>query len=63
MQRTKVGLIGQAAILALLASVATAEAADIAICSLVAKPSNFERQAITFRGIATGRVEENPAPG
>jgi len=54
MQRTKVGLIGQATILALLASGANAEAADIAICSLVAKPSNFDRQAITFQGMATG---------
>ena len=50
MQFTKTGLIGQAAILALLASGASADAADVAICSLVAKPSNFDRQAITFQG-------------
>jgi hypothetical protein len=47
-------LIGQAATLALLASGARADAADVAICSLVAKPSNFDRQAITFQGVATG---------
>ena len=50
MHLTKTGLIGQAAILALLASGASADAADVAICSLVAKPSNFDRQAITFQG-------------
>jgi hypothetical protein len=53
MQHTKVGLIGQAATLALLVSGASAEAADVAICSLVAKPLNFDRQAITFQGMAT----------
>ena len=52
MQFTKTGLIGQAAILALLASGASADAADVAICSLVAKPSNFDRQMITFQGTA-----------
>jgi hypothetical protein len=38
----------------LLASGASADAADVAICSLVAKPTNFDRQAITFQGVATG---------
>ena len=52
MQFTKTGLIGQAAILGLLASGASADAADVAICSLVAKPSNFDRQVITFQGTA-----------
>ena len=52
MQFTKTGLIGQAAILGLLASGASAVAADVAICSLVAKPSNFDRQVITFQGTA-----------
>jgi hypothetical protein len=49
----RLGLIGQAATLALLASGARADAADVAICSLVAKPSNFDRQAITFQGMVT----------
>ena len=52
MQFTKTGLIGQAAILALLASGASADAADVAICSLVAKPFNFDRQVITLQGTA-----------
>ena len=52
MHLTKTGLIGQVATLALLASGAGADAADVAICSLVAKPSNFDRQAITFQGTA-----------
>jgi hypothetical protein len=50
MHLTKTGLIGQVVTLALLASGAGADAADVAICSLVAKPSNFDRQAITFQG-------------
>jgi hypothetical protein len=53
MQRRKVGVIGQATTLALLASVASGDAAEVAICSLVAKPSSFDRQAITFQGTAT----------
>jgi hypothetical protein len=53
MQRRKAGAIGQAATLALLASVASLDAAEVAICSLVAKPSSFDRQAITFQGTAT----------
>ena len=54
MQRRKIGVIVRAATaLALLASGASADAADVAICSLVAKPSNFDRQAVTFQGIAT----------
>jgi hypothetical protein len=53
MQRRKTGLIGQAATLALLASVASLDAAEVAICSLVAKPSSFDRQVITFQGTAT----------
>jgi hypothetical protein len=43
-------LISQAGTLAFLG--AGAEAADVAICSLVAKLSNFDRQAITFQGTA-----------
>jgi hypothetical protein len=53
MQRRKAGVIGRAATLALLASIASADAAEVAICSLVAKPSNFDRQPVTFQGIAT----------
>jgi hypothetical protein len=53
MQRRKAGVIGQAATLALLASVASLDAAEVAICSLVAKPSSFDRQVITFQGTAT----------
>jgi len=54
MQRRKARLIGQAAAFTLLLpSVANADAAEIAICSLVAKPSSFDRQTITLQGIAT----------
>ena len=53
MQRRKIGVIVRAATLALLASIASADAAEVAICSLVAKPSNFDRQPVTFQGIAT----------
>jgi hypothetical protein len=52
MQRRKAGVVGQAATLVLLASVANLDAAEVAICSLVAKPSHFDRQVITFQGIA-----------
>ena len=54
MHLTKTGLIGQIATLALLASGAGVDAADVAVCSLVAKPSNFDRQVVTFQGVATG---------
>jgi len=63
MQRRKAGVIGQAATLALLASIAGADAADIAICSLVAKPSNFDRQTITFQGVATAVKKKNSRRG
>jgi hypothetical protein len=53
MQRRKVRAIGQAAALALLASVASPDAAEVAICSLVAKPSGFDRQVIAFQGTVT----------
>ena len=53
MRRRKIGVIGRAATLALLASGAGADAAEVAICSLVTKPANFDRQAVTFQGTAT----------
>ena len=54
MQRRKAGVIGQAAAFTLLVpSVASADAAEVAICSLVAKHSSFDRQTITLQGIAT----------
>jgi hypothetical protein len=53
MRRRKMGVIGRAATLALLASGAGADAAEVAICSLVTKPANFDRQAVTFQGTAT----------
>ena len=46
-------MIGRTVILALLASGAGADAAEVAICSLVTKPANFDRQAVTFQGTAT----------
>ena len=51
--RRKIGVIGRAATLALLTSGAGADAAEVAICSLVTKPANFDRQAVTFQGTAT----------
>jgi hypothetical protein len=53
MRRRKIGVIGRAATLALLASGAGANAAEVAICSLVTKPANFDRQAVTFQGTTT----------
>jgi hypothetical protein len=50
MRRRKLGVIGRAATLALLASGAGADAAEVAICTLVTKPANFDRQAVTFQG-------------
>ncbi len=52
-QSENIGLIGGAAILVLLGSAATSNAADLGVCSLVGKPSNFDRQAITLQGKAT----------
>ena len=57
-------LIGQAAALALLLpSVARADAAEVAICSLVAKPSTFDRQTITLQGTATAVKKKNSRRG
>ena len=53
MLRKKIGAIGRTATLALLASCAGADGADVAICSLATKPANFDRQAVTFQGTAT----------
>jgi hypothetical protein len=63
MQRGKVSVLGRVATVVLLASVASADAADIAICSLVAKPSNFDRQAITFQGVATAVKKKSSRRG
>jgi len=64
MQRTKLGVLGQAAALALLLpSVARADAAEVAICSLVAKPSTFDRQTITLQGTATAVKKKNSRRG
>jgi hypothetical protein len=52
MRRNKMEVISRAATLALLASGAGADAAEVAICSLVTKPANFDRQAVTFQGTA-----------
>jgi len=46
-------MIGRAATLALLGSGAGADAAEVALCSLVTKPANFYRQAVAFQGTAT----------
>ena len=53
MQRWNLRVFGQAATLALLASVAGADAAEVEICTLVTKPSSFDRQTITFQGKVT----------
>ena len=52
MQRRNVGWIGGAATLVLLASVAIADAAEVGVCSLVAKPANFDHQTVTLEGTA-----------
>jgi hypothetical protein len=64
MQRKKIGVICQAAALALLLpSFASADAAEVAICSLFAKPSTFDRQTITLQGIATAVKKKNSRRG
>ncbi len=52
-QRGNIGLIGGAAVLVLLGSAAITNAAEVGLCSLVAKPTNFDRQAVTLQGTAT----------
>lgn len=63
MQRRNIGLIGGAATLALLASAAVPNAAEVGVCSLVAKPANFDRQAVTLRGTATAVKETTSRQG
>jgi hypothetical protein len=54
MQRRKARVIGQAAAFTLLLpSLVSADAAEVTTCSLVGKPSSFDRQTITLQGIAT----------
>ena len=48
-----IGLIAGAATPALLGSAAIPIAAEVGLCSLVAKPANFDRQAVTLQGAAT----------
>jgi hypothetical protein len=52
-QPGNIGLIAGAATLALLGSGAIPMAAEVGLCSLVAKPANFDRQAVTLQGTAT----------
>ncbi len=63
MLRGKAKVIVQAASVILLASLAGADAADVAICSLVAKPSSFDRQTITFQGMATAVKKKSSRRG
>jgi hypothetical protein len=62
-RRRKIGVIRRAATLALLASGAGADAAEVAICSLAIKPANFDRQAVTFQGTATAVKKTHLAAG
>ncbi len=57
------GLIGGAAILVLFTSATIANAADVSLCSLVAKPANFDRQAVILRGRATAVKETTSRQG
>ena len=50
MRRRKMGVIGRAATLALLASGAGADAAEVAICSLVTRPATFDRKPLRSKG-------------
>jgi hypothetical protein len=63
MQRGNIGLIRGAATLALLASAAVPNAAEVGVCSLVAKPTNFDRQAVTLQGTATAVKETTSRQG
>jgi hypothetical protein len=62
-QRGNMGLIGGAAIVVLLGSAAIPNAAEVGLCSLVAKPANFDRQAVTLHGTATAVKESTSRQG
>ncbi len=63
MQRGNIGLIGGAAVLLLLGSAAIPNAAEGGLCSLVTKPANFDRQAVTLQGTATAVKETTSRQG
>ena len=53
MQCGRFARFGGAAVLALFAAAARPHAAELGICPIVVRPSNFDRQAVTLRGTAT----------
>jgi hypothetical protein len=46
-----------AVIVAISTSLAAANAADVGVCSIVAKPANFDHQTVTLQGTATALRE------
>jgi hypothetical protein len=57
MRCCKARLLVGAPTLGLLTSVAANGAADIALCSIVEKPANFNQQSVTLQGTALGVKE------
>jgi hypothetical protein len=56
MQQSKKRVLAGAVIYALLASLSNAGAADAGVCSVVAKPANFDHQTVTLQGTVTRRM-------
>jgi hypothetical protein len=57
MQQSEKRLLAGAVIYALLAFISTAGAADAGVCSIVAKPANFDHQTVTLQGTVTALKE------
>jgi hypothetical protein len=57
MQQSKKRVLAGAVIYALLASLSNAGAADAGVCSVVAKPANFDHQTVTLQGTVTALKE------
>jgi len=62
MQLRNARLLG-AITFALLTSVATSNAAEVGVCSIVAKPANFDHQTVTLQGTASALRETTSRRG
>jgi hypothetical protein len=63
MHLTEAGLLAGAMALVLLAAVPTINAAEVGVCSIVAKPANFDHQTVTVQGTATTLKETTSRKG
>ena len=62
MQSRKVRLVGVTT-LALLSAFAFANAAEVGICEIVAKPTDFDHRSVTLQGMATALKETTSQRG